>query len=221
MEKILQGVGRFQREVFPSQAPLFEKLIDRQSPEYLFITCADSRVVQNLITNTEPGDLFVCRNVGNMVPSYGEASGGVTATIEYAVAVLNVKHIIVCGHSDCGAMKGVLHPEKVAHLPGVRNWLGYGDVARHIVKENYPDLPDEDILPVLTQQNVVAQLTNLRTHPCVAARVANGSLSLHGWVYHIHSGHVDAWDSGLRRFVSIDEYAATRTGSWSLMLAGD
>ena len=219
MEKILQGISRFQREVFPSQAPLFEELIDRQSPEYLFITCADSRVVPNLITQTDPGDLFVCRNAGNMVPSYGEVNGGVSATIEYAVQVLNVRHIIVCGHSDCGAMKGVLHPEMVAHLPTVKNWLAYGEVARHIVREAYPNVPDEDVLQVLTEQNVVAQLNNLRTHPCVAAREITGNLSLHGWIYHIHSGHVDAWDSRLGRFVSIDQYAATREEDYRRRLA--
>src|SRR5262245_41103473 len=136
MERLLRGVTKFQTEVFPAQRPLFEGLASGQSPEALFITCADSRIVPQLITQSSPGDLFICRNAGNMVPPYGELHGGVSATIEYALCVLNVKHIIVCGHTDCGAMKGILHPEAVADMPTVRSWLAHGEVARRIVNEN-------------------------------------------------------------------------------------
>ena len=195
MQRLLDGVSRFQREVFPRQKDLFEELAENQSPEALFITCADSRVVPDLITQSNPGDLFICRNAGNMVPPYGEVQGGVSATIEYAVCVLNVHHIIVCGHTDCGAMKGILHPESLAEMPTVKSWLSHGDLARRIVKENYPDLCVEEKLLALTGENVVAQLDHLRTHPSVAARIARGELQLHAWVYHIRSGEVHAWDA--------------------------
>src|SRR5688572_19481788 len=183
MERLIQGVAKFQRDVFPEKQQLFEELASGQSPEALFITCADSRVVPDLITQTNPGDLFICRNAGNMVPPYGELHGGVSATIEYAVCALNVQHIIVCGHGDCGAMKGILHPEAVAHMPTVRTWLSHGEVARHVVKENYPNLSGDDALRAITEENVIAQLAHLRTHPSVAARLARGTIGVHGWVY--------------------------------------
>lgn len=208
MERLLQGVAKFQRDVFPHQKELFEQLANNQEPHTLFITCADSRIVPQLITQSEPGELFICRNAGNMIPSYGEVHGGVSATIEYAVSVLNVRQIIVCGHSDCGAMKGILHPEKLTDMPTVKSWLQHGELARRIVKENYPNVAEEDILPVLTAENVVAQLQHLQTHPSVAARLARGQIGIHGWVYHIHTGRVDVYDSGLRRFLDIGEYTS-------------
>jgi carbonic anhydrase len=206
MERLLQGVSKFQRDVYPSQRELFEKLASKQNPEALFITCADSRIVPDLITQSSPGDLFICRNAGNMIPPYGEVNGGVSATIEYAVLALNVRHIVVCGHSDCGAMKGVLHPEAVQDMPTVRTWLAHGEMARRIVREVYHDMSEEHALNALVSENVVAQLEHLKTHPSVAARLANGSIGIHGWVYHIRSGNVEAWDAEQGRFVPIEEY---------------
>ena len=211
MERLIQGLAKFQRDVFPHKQKLFEELADGQNPEALFITCADSRIVPDLITQTNPGDLFICRNAGNMVPPYGELHGGVSATIEYAVRALNVKYIIVCGHSDCGAMKGILHPEAVADMPTVKTWLNHGEVARRMVKENYPNLPESAALDVITEENVVAQLEHLRTHPSVASRLARGTISIHGWVYDFRSSRVTAWDAQKGRFVPIEEY--TRTDS--------
>ena len=209
MEKILQGLNKFQEEVFPRSKHLFEELADGQSPEVLFITCADSRVVPSLITQTDPGELFICRNAGNIVPPYGEVLGGVSATIEYAVAVLNVKEIIVCGHTNCGAMKGILHPESVQELPAVRSWLHQGEIARRVVKEAYPDLKGQELLDSLTRHNVIAQLDHLRTHPSVAARLMMGKLRLHGWVYHIATGEVDAYNPQLNRFTPIKEHTVS------------
>ena len=206
MERILEGVGRFQREVFPQHRDLFRKLANRQSPEVLFITCADSRIVPDLITQSKPGDLFICRNAGNMVPPYGEVHGGVSATIEYSVDVLGVRHIIVCGHTDCGAMKGVLYPDKVAHLPAVRTWLNHGEVARRVVEARYGDLPEDQKLAALIESNVVAQISHLQTHPSVAARIARHELSLHGWVYDIGDGQVTVWDPSKLVFVPVQEY---------------
>jgi carbonic anhydrase len=207
MDRLVQGVAKFQREVFPQKQQLFEELAGGQNPEALFITCADSRIVPDLIMQTNPGDLFICRNAGNMVPPYGELHGGVSATIEYAVRALNVEHIIVCGHSDCGAMKGILHPELVADMPTVQTWLSHGEVARRMVTENYPNLPEAAKLDVITEENVVAQLEHLRTHPSVAARLARGTLSIHGWVYDFRTSHVSAWDAPKGRFVPIEEYS--------------
>lgn len=206
MEKILEGVRKFQRDVFPQHRELFEQLAGAQKPEVLFITCADSRVVPDMITQTRPGDLFICRNAGNMVPPYGEVHGGVSATIEYATVVLGVKHIVVCGHTDCGAMKGVLYPDKVQAMPTVKTWLHHGEMARRIVEENYGSLNEHEKLAALTEENVVAQLTNLRTHPSVASRLARGEMFLHGWIYNIGSGEVSIWDAEASQFIPISKY---------------
>ncbi|MDZ4797604.1 MAG: carbonic anhydrase [Bryobacteraceae bacterium] len=206
MDRILEGVAKFQRDVYPPQRELFEQLANRQSPRALFITCADSRVVPDLITQVGPGELFICRNAGNMIPSHGEVNGGVSATIEYAVVALKIRHIIVCGHTDCGAMKGVLHPETTDSMPTVKSWLAYGEMARRVVEQAYPDLTDEAKLHALIGENVVAQLDHLKTHPSVAASLATGNLCIHGWVYHIRSGVVEAWDAQVGQFVPIEEY---------------
>jgi carbonic anhydrase len=200
MKRILEGVARFQRDVFPEQKKHFEQLARSQSPEYLFITCSDSRVVPSLITQTEPGELFIIRNVGNVVPPYGYFPGGVSAAMEYAVVALNVRHIVVCGHTDCGAMKGILYPESVREMPSVAKWLHHGDAARQVVRDAYTDLDGDERLPAITRENVAAQLRNLATHPYVAARQANGTLEVHGWVYNIGSGEVLAYDSAVGKF---------------------
>lgn len=213
MRRVIEGLSKFQQTVFPEQEQEFQKLASSQSPEVLFITCSDSRIVPTLITQTNPGELFICRNAGNIVPSYTENTGGVSATIEYAVMVLNVSHIVVCGHSDCGAMKGVLYPEKVAALPAVSAWLRQADAARQVVNENYPGLTGPELLSAVIQENVVAQLDNLRTHPSVASRLRKGQLQLHGWVYHIASGEVKALDQRTSRFVPLAELEAEKARS--------
>ncbi len=211
MDRLLRGLSKFQREVFPRQKHLFQQLASSQSPEALFVTCADSRVVPQLITQTDPGDLFICRNAGNMVPPYGPATGGVTATIEYAVVALEVKHIIVCGHSDCGAMRGVMNPEKVKRLPNVAAWLGHGELARHMVQENYNHLEGDARLEALIKENIIAQLDHLKTHPSVAARLASGKLDIHGWMYHIETGEVEAFDAAHRVFMVLKDVAPPGT----------
>jgi carbonic anhydrase len=210
MDRILAGVNTFQRDVYPQNRDLFEQLANSQSPEALFITCADSRIVPNMITQTDPGDLFLCRNAGNMVPPYGEMNGGVSATIEYAVCALNVRHVIICGHSDCGAVKALLTPEKLESMPTVKSWLAHGERARRVVLENYRDLSGDPLLHALTEQNIIAQLDNLRTHPSVAARMAGGTLGIHGWLYNIRTGQIDAWEPTRMRFVPISEYSPAK-----------
>jgi carbonic anhydrase len=190
MKRLIDGALRFQGQVYQEHRDLFRELATGQQPEALLITCSDSRVAPDLIVQAKPGDLFICRNAGNIAPPYSDVNGGVTATIEYAVAVLNVKHIIVCGHSDCGAMKALLHPEKLQGLPSVRSWLRHASRAEVVVRENQPDLNDKARIDALIEENVLAQLDNLRTHPCVASRLKSGTISLHAWVYDIESGQI-------------------------------
>lgn len=205
MRKLIEGVLRFQSEVYPQHRELYENLASGQSPRWLLITCSDSRVVPNLIAQVGPGELFICRNAGNIVPAHGESSGGVAATIEYAVQVLGVVHIIVCGHSDCGAMRAVLNPEKVAELPAVARWIAYADRARAVVLETLPDASEERRLEALTQENVRAQLDNLRTLPSVAAKTRTGALSIHGWTYDIETGCFSVWDETQTRWRPMQE----------------
>ncbi len=205
MKRILEGLSRFQNDIFPEERELFQRLATGQNPETLFITCSDSRIVPDMLTQTKPGDLFICRNAGNIAPTYGDAVGGVSATIEYAVMALNVRDIIVCGHSDCGAMKGLMYPEKVASMPAVAAWLRHADRARFVVQENYKDLSEAERLNAITEENVIAQLDNLRTHPSVASRMLNNRVTLHGWVYNIETGEVKHLDQAARKFVRLGE----------------
>lgn len=205
MDKLVNGYLRFRDQIFPGKKGLFEQLAGEQHPRALFITCSDSRVLPDLITQADPGDLFICRNAGNIVPTYGERNGGVSATIEYAVLALNVEDIIVCGHSDCGAMHAVMHPHKLKGMTTVENWLFHAETARRIVDENYPEMTDADKLRALTHENVMAQIDHLKTHPSVAARLARGKIQLHGWVYEIHTGDVDVFDGEAGRFVRLTE----------------
>jgi carbonic anhydrase len=206
VDKILAGVTRFQTEVFPAEQELFESIAHAQRPRALFITCSDSRVHPNLITQTQPGELFLCRDVGNIVPAYG-TPGGVSATIEYAVAVLEVRHVIICGHSDCGAMRAALHPENVEELPSVRAWIRNADAARRVVLAQHPGATDDELWQALITQNVISQLINLRTHPSVAVRLATGDLDLHGWTYDIPTGAVSVYDEIERSWFPAAEMA--------------
>jgi carbonic anhydrase len=205
VRKLIEGVLRFQNEVYPQHRELYQDLANGQSPRWLLITCSDSRVVPNLIAQVGPGELFICRNAGNIVPAHGESSGGVAATIEYAVQVLGVRHVIVCGHSDCGAMRAVLHPETVADLPAVARWIAYADRGRAVVLETMPEAPETEQLETLTQENVLAQLDNLRTLPSVAAKLRAGMLDIHGWVYNIRSGGFLVWDDAGARWRPLHE----------------
>ncbi len=210
MKKILSGLGQFHRDVFPAKKRLFGKLANGQKPLALFITCADSRIDPNLITQTEPGDLFVCRNAGNIVPPYDATGEGMSASVEYAVAALEVPHIIVCGHSNCGAMKAVMHPEIAKGLPHVGNWLTHSQAALHIVKANKKRRNEQQRMDSLIEENVLLQLQHLRTHPQVAAKLAAGKTQLHAWVYSIGTGEVTAHDAAAGRFISLGKPPARR-----------
>lgn len=205
VRQLVERYARFRQEVFPQHRDLFENLAESQSPSVLFITCADSRIVPDLILQSGPGDLFVCRNAGNIIPPYGEMTGGVSATIEYAVDVLQVRAIVVCGHSDCGAMKALLTPEKVANLPTVAAWLRHAESARRIVTEHYADRPEAEIVDALVEENVVAQIEHLETHPYVISRVRRGELDIYGWVYRIRTGEIVTLDASQGGFVPLDD----------------
>lgn len=208
MPKIAAGVVKFQRDNYPKRQELFEQLSTGQSPEALFITCSDSRISPNLITSTEPGELFICRNAGNIVPPHTVHTGGMTASIEYAVAALKVPHIIICGHTECGAMKGVTNLEALSEMPHVREWLGYSRAAYQVAKESGADFDSDAGMKSLIEQNVLLQLQHLKTHPYVAARLASGALTLHGWVYDIKTGDVSAWNPDTNEFEQVaDRYA--------------
>jgi carbonic anhydrase len=203
MQKLIRGVQRFQQDIFGEKREFFEKLADGQSPEALFITCSDSRIIPNLITQTEPGDVFIIRNAGNLVPAHGAIAGGESATIEYAVSVLGVRHIIVCGHSNCGAMKALLEPGSTRALPQVDQWLCHAAATRQIVERNYKQLCEGARLMATVQENVLVQLGHVRTHPCVASGLAAGTIRLHGWVYKLEAGEIFAFDDGVQQFIPL------------------
>ncbi|GFZ79953.1 carbonic anhydrase [Pseudohongiella nitratireducens] len=206
MKHVILGVEKFQKEVFPGKKAEFERLANGQSPEVLFITCSDSRIDPNLVTQTEPGDLFICRNAGNVIPPHSNVTGGMTASIEFAVAALGVTHIVVCGHTDCGAMKGALSPQKLDSLPHVKEWLSHCRVATEVVKERTGSAElDDNHLEEVTKENVVQQIQHLRTHPAVAAKLAAGRIQLHGWVYNIETGDVLCYDDETREFTPVNQ----------------
>jgi carbonic anhydrase len=208
MPHFAAGVVRFQNEVYPAKKEFFEKLSEGQAPEALFITCSDSRIETAMITQTDPGELFICRNAGNIVPPHTSETGAMTASIEFAVAALKVPHIVICGHTECGAMKGALDPASLGSLPHVAKWLGFSQAAVDVVDAIAPDANPQERMKMLLEQNVILQLAHLRTHPCVAARLAKGDLKLHGWVYDIKTGGVGAYDDALNAFVPVDEHYA-------------
>lgn len=212
MEHIISGVAKFQKDVFPAKKEAFQKLANGQNPEVLFITCADSRIDPNLVTQTEPGELFICRNAGNIVPPHSNQTGGMTASIEFAVAALGVTHIIICGHSDCGAMKGAINTEGLASLPHVKEWLGHSRVATEVVKEKCgcSSLTHEEHLGLVTEENVIQQLQHIKTHPAVAAKIATDQIKLHGWVYDFESAEIKTYDEATREFKPVkDTYEET------------
>jgi carbonic anhydrase len=209
MKTIIEGFMKFQREAYPGRSSLFRQLAHSQSPGALFITCSDSRVVPELLTQREPGDLFVIRNAGNIVPSYTAETGGVCASVEYAVAVLGVTDIVICGHSDCGAMSAISRCACLDHLPAVANWLRHAESAKVINAARRHTSPEAH-LAALARDNVVAQLANIKTHPSVALALEQGRLDLHGWIYDIGTGGIDALDGESMRFIPLSQFPLTR-----------
>jgi carbonic anhydrase len=206
MRKLVSGVHQFQKSAFAARRELFQRLANGQNPHSLFITCADSRIVPTLLTQANPGDLFILRNAGNLVPAYGKDLGAEAAGIEYALQALGVEHIVVCGHSRCGAMSALVDPKLAEGMPAVEQWLSHAAATRRVLTENYPGLSPDAALNVAIQENVLIQLENLRTHPIVAARLAAGRLRLHGWVYRIETGDVFAFDPREGQFTAVSDH---------------
>jgi carbonic anhydrase len=203
MEKLISGLHLFHQKVFRPQREFFERLANGQQPEALFITCSDSRIAPNVLTQTGAGDLFILRNAGNLVAPYGVMPSAEAATVEYAVAVLGVRDIIVCGHSHCGAMKALLEPQSTEELPAVRNWLVHADATRRLVRSSYKHLTGPALLNATIQENVLVQIEHLKTHPAVRAALPNGQLRLHGWVYKLETGEVFAYDPEQQQFLPL------------------
>lgn len=208
MEKVISGIMRFKASSFEERKALFAELASGQSPEVLFITCSDSRIDPNMVTQTEPGDLFIIRNAGNIVPPHAKTAGGVTASIEFAVAALGIKHIVVCGHTDCGAMKGALNTAGLTGLPHVQEWLDHSRAAVEVVAAKHGQATSKE-LSHMTEENVLLQLQHLKTHPAVASKLSIGEVDLHGWVYDIEHGVVNAYDEKKQRFVPAEERYAS------------
>jgi carbonic anhydrase len=202
LDLLKAGIRRFRTNTYPVQAEKYKKAASEpQHPATLIVACADSRIDPELITQSGPGELFVMRNIGNLVPAYGEMLGGVSAVVEYAVSALQVKHVVVCGHTDCGAMKALLAPETMASMPTVRKWLRNAQAALSVADSfSEPNEEPGALLKRLTEEDVLLHLQHLRTHPSVAGAMARGKLSLSGWIYDIATGQVRISKNGDRQF---------------------
>lgn len=204
MEKLLKGLHKFQSEIHPARKRFFEELAKGQSPDAIFITCSDSRVDPSLITQTQPGQLFTIRNAGNIVPPAGEGSGE-EASIEYGIDVLKIKDIVVCGHSQCGAMKGLLNPETLSELPTVAKFLKHAEDTKRILDSNYRDQDFECVLNITVQENVLVQLEHVRGLPAVQEALKKGEVELHAWTYDIETGVIFAYDPEAEEFTPLLE----------------
>ncbi len=217
MDEVLQslqaGIRRFQTEVYPGQAELYQRAMSEpQRPQALVITCADSRIHPDVLTQTKPGDIFVTRNIGNMVPAYGEMLGAVSAVLEFAIMALEVKHIVVCGHTDCGAMKALLDPDSVEAMPTVKHWLRNAHTALSVAEAlKAASSSRDDLLRIVTEQNVLLQMQHIKTHPSAAGAMARGDLTLSGWVYDIAEGEVSICEDGTSEFVRLAPLGGSRT----------
>ena len=202
MKKLIRGIDKFRQTYVNTHQDLLEELSHGQKPRVLFVTCSDSRVAPNLITNTDVGELFVIRNAGNIVPPYGAANGGEGGTIEYAINALGIEQVVICGHSNCGAMKGLLKLNKLQKdMPLVYDWLKHAESTRLMVQETYPHYEGDELIEVLVAENVLIQIDNLKTYPIVRSRIHQGRLKIYAWIYNIETGSVLAYDARTHTYV--------------------
>jgi carbonic anhydrase len=202
VKKLIRGIDKFRKTYVSSHQELLEQLAHGQKPRVLFIACSDSRVDPNLITNTGVGELFVIRNAGNIIPPYGAANGGEGGTIEYAISALGIEQVVVCGHSNCGAMKGLLKLNKLQKdMPLVYDWLKHAESTRRLVEENYPHYKGDDLVEVLVAENVLIQIDNLKTYPIIRARLHQGRLKIYAWIYNVETGNVLAYDARTHTYI--------------------
>jgi carbonic anhydrase len=208
MEKLIEGVHKFHNGEFGNYRKLFRKLSQEgQNPHTLFITCSDSRVLAELITQSKPGDLFVVKNVGNIVPPTGVtgSTNSTAAAIEFAVESLLVNDIVVCGHSQCGAMEALLRglPDQDS-LPNLRDWLSLAAPVRQVLQTQYSHLKSHaEQVTAASEENVLFAIENLRSYPCVEKRLAAGSLRLHGWFFKIATAELFAFDPDTKQFLPL------------------
>ena len=208
LSRLIRGIVEFREKSLPDYAEHFRGLAEGQSPDALFITCADSRVVPNLLVSTDTGELFTMRNVGNLMPpatTHGISTGDVSepSAVEYAVSVLKVGNIVVCGHSGCGAMKAVFAESSLDDAPNLARWLGHARPALQEMKKEGGGSYDR-----LSQLNVLTQLDHIRTYPVVKKAVAAGLLKLSGWWFELASGDMYGYDTETARFTLIDRASA-------------
>jgi len=193
VEKLYRGIHKFQESYFKKEEDFFRRLSGKQDPDVLFITCADSRVDPTLVTQSRPGDLFIVRNVGNIIPPHDaiKDKNSVAAALEFAVLVLKVADIIVCGHSNCGAMKVLFQDEKeFRDMPHLREWVALSKIVRSHVEQYYPNTSASLKERIMEKENVLEQLKNLETYPFIAQALEKGVVYLHGWYYDIGAGEV-------------------------------
>jgi carbonic anhydrase len=202
VKKLIQGILDFRKNVLPSKRETFAKLAIGQDPDVLFITCSDSRVAPNWFASTDPGDLFVIRNVGNLVPPFEASDSSVAAALEFAVQNLKVQDIVVCGHSGCGAIRTLAQGIDKLKPSNLKHWLYFAEASLGSKEKiNSPaELSSED---KLSQQNVLVQLENLRTYPQVQERLNNKTLKIHGWWFDIAQAGVFRFDEATRKFTLI------------------
>lgn len=203
MNRLIRGVHQFYRDIYTPRRDEYQRSLEHQQPLALFVTCSDSRLDPQAHTQAGPGELFVLRNAGNLIPPYGTGRGGEAATIEYAVAGLGIRNIIVCGHTHCGAVKALLDLDSHTHLPETSNWLRHAEATRQIVEGRFGQLPFADRWRIAVEQNVLSQLDNLRTHPVVAAGLAHGDLNVYGWISDLETGHILGFDPAQGKFVDL------------------
>lgn len=214
MKELIEGLREFQSNYVSRHREFLEQLSHGQKPRVLFITCSDSRIDPNLIVQADMGELFVIRNAGNIVPPFGAANGGEGAAIEYAIHALGIEQVVICGHSHCGAMKGLLKLDKLEmEMPLVYEWLNHAAATRRLVQENYSTLENEQLLEVLVAENVLTQIENLRTYPVVRSRLYQGKLKIYAWIYTLETGEVLAYDPDTHSYTSPQSQLAADTGA--------
>lgn len=206
MKKIYKGIHKFQESYFKKEEEFFKRLSRKQEADALFIACADSRVDPNLVTQSKPGELFIVRNVGNIIPPYDDIKdkNSVAAAIEFAVLMLRVTDIIVCGHSNCGAMQALDKDEsELENMPHLKNWLEIASPVKAAADAYCSDYPNESRQRVIEKENILAQLKNIQTYPFVTQALEKGALYLHGWYYDIYTGKVYSYNPATYAFEDI------------------
>lgn len=206
MKKLIKGLHKFQTEVFPIQKDFFQELTKGQAPEILFVTCSDSRINPHLVTSADPGDLFIIRNAGNIIPAF-PAQGGEIATIEFAVCELKVEHIIICGHSHCGAIEAAFNLDVLMNQPHVRTWIGNNIVPTlDFVHQNYQELDQMTEANILLQEHVLKQIENIKTHSVVMQEITDRSVTLHAWIYAFEKGDIFSFNQQEGQFERIKHF---------------